>query len=122
MAESESESPALPLRLWQYPTAAIDPRQMIKLGASAQEKLGQKGQWPLGHCITPQHNRRSLLIEFIEVLVLRAVLAHARRHFLLAPPVRFHGTLRGLLSLSSRSYGPQSLDGSGRGPSHAQRC
>ena len=47
MAESESESPALPLRLWQYPTAAIDPRQMISSGASAQEKLGQKGQWPL---------------------------------------------------------------------------
>ena len=85
MAESESESPALPLRLWQYPTAAIDPRQMISSGASAQEKLGQKGQWPLGHCITPQHNRHSLLIEFIEVLILRAVLAvllvHARRHF-----------------------------------------
>ena len=120
---AESESPALPLRLWQYPTAASDPRQMISSGASAQEKLGQKGQWPLGpHCITPRHNRHSLLIEFIEVLVLRAVLAHAQRHFLLAPPVRFHGTLRGLLSLSSRSYGPQSLDGSGRGLSHAQRC
>jgi hypothetical protein len=44
---AESESPALPLRLWQYPTAAIDPRQMIRSGASAQEKLGQKGQWPL---------------------------------------------------------------------------